>query len=144
MGPAHVALAWRQVACVCVLAWPPVPLTGGVRVRAWQSRKKGVLIRARGDSSSVPSAAHGRLATTGLLLRVVMDLEGFVFLRWTGRTLKLNPKIQYRILETSDGTDRRDGSRCSTASGRERALRLRVLRGQAEEKRTGKGGCPQR
>ena len=43
---------WR----VCVLAWPPVPLTGGVRVHAWQSRKKGVLIRVKGDSSQGPRA----------------------------------------------------------------------------------------
>ena len=43
---------WR----VCVLAWPPAPLTGGVRVRAWQSRKRVALIRVKGDSSQGPRA----------------------------------------------------------------------------------------
>ena len=65
---------WR----VGVLAWPPLSMTGGARVRAWQSGKRGGLIRGAGDRTR-----DGRLldevASHWARPRLVLEMGGLAF-----------------------------------------------------------------
>ena len=79
MGPAHVALAWRQVAWVsaCVASGA----TDGWGPRAREEKQKKV-VRRPGFEPARCGARDGGLDHWAML-RVVMDLEGVGVLRCT-------------------------------------------------------------
>ena len=80
-----------------------MPLTGGVRVRAWKGRKR---VRRPGFEQGT-SAVRGSGPSHWATLRFVMDLEELVVLRCNGAVfLKLNRNFS---TEPGDDGDRTAG-----------------------------------
>ena len=75
MGPAHVALAWRQVARGCACVASSATNGWGPRARVAKQKKGGLFIPRVGGIEPGTSAVRGSGPSHWATLRFVMDLE---------------------------------------------------------------------